>query len=465
VGSVYLDRSSAAIVRMTFTFTPASYVDRYLDYIRISLDNSLWEGKWWLPFRQEAEIRREMPALDFLAGSVIRGRFDITDYAFNGDLPDNLFMGPVVTALPEEQRERYAFQEPLIPPAEAEELTPTPTLQEIREQALELTAGRYLSGLSRFRLHAPNASHVYRWNRAEGSFVGLGFAWRPNGDAALKTRGGWAFGAEKPSLAVGLEYAPGRRIEASWRELRDLGPFPGQVGVINTISALASSDDWSDPWFSSGVRWLTGWRGTTLLVERHDSAHTVLDAGDANDFRPLPSVEEGRLAALEATFADLPLTSWLLFSGTVRTGVFDPDGERGPRLAGSLVNTLRWEHAPPGSSAFALRFDAGFTVDAPPQQLFYLGGIGTLPGHPFRDQVGEAFWLARADAALPIFDPWVTLRAFAAVGGVSDGSPLVSAGPGLGLGWDVIHLELGRGLDGGEWELVVSVDRRFRGWL
>ena len=28
-----------------------------------------------------------------------------------------------------------------------------------------------------------------------------------------------------------------------------------------------------------------------------------------------------------------------------------------------------------------------------------------------------------------------------------------------------VRLDLGRGLDGGKWELVISVDRRFRGWL
>jgi len=74
IGSMFVDRSTAAIVRMSFTFTPASYVDPYLDYIRISLDNSLWMGKYWLPYRQEAELRRELPQLDFLAGSIIRGR-------------------------------------------------------------------------------------------------------------------------------------------------------------------------------------------------------------------------------------------------------------------------------------------------------------------------------------------------------------------------------------------------------
>jgi hypothetical protein len=58
VGSVYVDRETGDIVRMTFTFTPAAYVDRRLDYINISLDNSLWDGRYWLPYEQSVQIRR-----------------------------------------------------------------------------------------------------------------------------------------------------------------------------------------------------------------------------------------------------------------------------------------------------------------------------------------------------------------------------------------------------------------------
>ncbi|HKK93881.1 MAG TPA: hypothetical protein VJ925_10630, partial [Longimicrobiales bacterium] len=93
VGTVYLDRERASIVRMAFTFTPASYVDPYVDYIRISLDNALWLDEFWLPYRQEAEIRRELPELDFLAGSVIRARFRVGDYRFNVPLPETVFGG------------------------------------------------------------------------------------------------------------------------------------------------------------------------------------------------------------------------------------------------------------------------------------------------------------------------------------------------------------------------------------
>ena len=491
VGSVFLDRANAAIVRMNFTFTPASYVDRYLDYIRISLDNSLWEGRWWLPFRQEAEIRREMPALDFLAGSVIRGRFEISGYTFNLPLPDELFMGTPVTAVPEAEREAYPFMEPLIPEEVAAELSPTPSLQEVRTRALELTAGSYLSGLARLRVYAPSASHVFRWNRAEGAFLGLGMTWRPSGRSVVKANGGWAFGRDKPSVAISFA-RPGGRVEirTAWNELRDLGPFPGASGTLNTFSALTGSEDWLDPWFSSGVTAsLSATAGGTsgvnsvqmaLVWERHDSAQRVLDEDDALNFRPLPNVREGWFGALEVHH-ERDLSAPLELSMTGRIALFDADGESGVDALGALLGSLVWERAAPGIG-LRTRLDAGLALgEVPPQQLFFLGGRAMLPGHPYRAQVGDAFWLARVDATRPLLHPWITAHAFVAAGatgrvgdsvdafvlaGSDTGAGVrASAGVGLGLGWDVLHLDLGRGLDGGEWELVVSVDRRFRGWL
>jgi hypothetical protein len=36
----------------------------------------------------------------------------------------------------------------------------------------------------------------------------------------------------------------------------------------------------------------------------------------------------------------------------------------------------------------------------------------------------------------------------------------------MGLGWDLLHLDAGRGLnEGGDWEFVLSVQRRFWEWL
>lgn len=473
VGSVFLDRATAAIVRMTFTFTPASYVDRYLDYIRISLDNSLWRRRWWLPYRQEVEIRREMPLFDFLAGSVIRGRFEISDYEFNVELPDHLFLGSTVTAAPQAERERYPFGESLIPEAEASELAQTPSLREIRARALELTAGRYLSGLAPLRLYVPSVSHVFRWNRGEQAFVGLGLAWRPSGDRVVKAHGGWGFGASRPSATVAIENASGRTgIRAFWRELRDLGPLASLSHGLNTFLALTGEGDWIDPWVSSGFSIFLGSAPSdaptrvSLTWERHDPSRTVLDPHDARRYRPLPGVAKGWLGTIELSHSKA-LTDALALDVVGQLGWFDPDGYEDVNAVGQTHGVLQWERVGLGTDVdLRASVHAGFAFgDVPPQQLYYLGGRGTLPGHPFRAQSGNGFWLASAEATFALFDPWVALRMFAAAGAVRDGSVLASAGPGLGLGWNVVHLDLGRGLNDGHWEWVVSVDRRFRRWL
>lgn len=202
VGTVYLDRERASIVRMVFSFTPSSYVDPYLDYIRISLDNALWMGEFWLPYRQEVEIRRELPQLDFLAGSVIRARFRVSDYAFNVPLPDLLFNGPlVVNAGSQEQLEAYDFERGLYDDVEEAGLAPSDALAEVQEQIREIGMERALSGLAPVRLHLGGASDLLRYNRVEEIAVGLGTTVRlPElaGHASpMRLVFGWAFGPER----------------------------------------------------------------------------------------------------------------------------------------------------------------------------------------------------------------------------------------------------------------------------
>ena len=289
----------------------------------------------------------------------------------------------------------------------------------------------------------------------------------------MKAHGGWAFGANHPSVIVSFENASGSAgIRAVWRELRDLGPLPGLSGGLNTFSALAGGNDWLDPWVSSGLSVFLGRAAgnvssrISLTWERHGPAHRVSDPHDERRFRPLPSVVEGSLSAIEFE-RSIALSDALALDVTGQVGWFDPDGDAEARAVGRTRGVLEWERASSGANFhMGARADVGFAFgDMPPQQLYYLGGRGTLPGHPFRGQSGNSYWLARAEVAYSVFDPWVALRVFAAAGAVTGSHLLASAGPGLGLGWNVVHVDLGRGLDGGQWEWVVSVDHRFRRWL
>ena len=168
VGTVFLDLESAAVVRMSFTFTPASYVDHYLDYIRISLDNALWNQRYWLPYRQSVEIRREFPYLDLPAGSIIQGRWEIQSYDFDSELPDELFEGPRVTALGQRALREFPFERGLYDQIDAEGLGPTPELDELEAEVGRLVGNRYLSGVRQLRFLLPPFSDAVRYNRAEG---------------------------------------------------------------------------------------------------------------------------------------------------------------------------------------------------------------------------------------------------------------------------------------------------------
>ena len=174
IGTLFLQRGTGAIVRMNFTFTPASYVDGNLDYIRISMDNSVWDGKYWLPYRQEVELRRELPVIDFLAGSVIRGRFEIRNYRINPPLGDHTFAGGPVSSVPQLARETFPFETGLYDQLDEEGLETSTDIESIRERAMEVAGRKYVSGLKPSRLYVPFISSLYRYNRAEGSFVGGG---------------------------------------------------------------------------------------------------------------------------------------------------------------------------------------------------------------------------------------------------------------------------------------------------
>ena len=99
VGTLYLDVATAQLVRFRFSFTPPAYLDSQLEDISIVLENSLFEERYWLPYRQEIEIRRRATWLDFPARGIIRGRWEIEGYDLNVPLPADLFQGPAIAGL------------------------------------------------------------------------------------------------------------------------------------------------------------------------------------------------------------------------------------------------------------------------------------------------------------------------------------------------------------------------------
>jgi len=481
VGSVFVDRSTGAVVRMRFTFTPSSYVDPYLDYIRISLDNALWDGRYWLPHQQEVELRREVPFFDFPMGTVIRGRFRITGYELNEPLSDRLFAVPRVTSAPEAALDAFQFEQDLYAEIEAEGLGPAPDLDEIRDEATSLARNRYLGGLGPLRLYTPAVSSVLRYNRAEGTVVGGGVSYRPGASLGLRASAAYAFGREQGQVRVaadGGQRWPDSYLVVSLNVPRDIGPIAAASGAVNTITSLAGQNDFQDLYFSSGVHARQGvdlpgaWKlDVTTRWERQRSATDVVSGGSGSSFRPVLETADGDLLALDV---DLGRRVESGFDADASVTVASFEGTSFSVAKAGLGWSRKWLQR---RGSVETRLEAGMTTDdAPPQSLFLLGGRSTMPGYDFRGFVGDRYWFARADGTVALAWPWLTARGFAAAGGTSlarDALPLgwpgeapqgarTSLGVGVDLFWDVVRVEMGRGLsEGGAWEFNLFASKRF----
>lgn len=503
VGSVFIDRTRGDIVRMTFTFTPASYVDRRLDYINISLDSGLWDGRYWLPYEQAVELRRQVPELDFIGGAVIRGRMRIAGYEFNTDLPDGTFRGPPVSVASRAALEAFEFDRDLYADLGDEGLAPPPDMADLRREAARLLRRERLSGLPRLRLNVPSASAVLRYNRLEGTFAGGGLAYVPGERLRLDVTGGYAFGAEEVAGRAAITFAPTRdwslRAAGYHNALRDVGTRPGLPTALNSVAAFFGANDYTDPFFASGgslrIERRLGASWTISLSgrhERHDGARRtagepILPSGVSGDdgfVRRLIAIDRGTLTAgtleLHREPSDIGTVSWgadfILEPGTFETLDYVralASGTLGYRASDRTLDAR-------------LRVTFGATSGGPAQRHFLLGGRESVPGYPYRAYSGSRMALADVEVARDIVAPWLRVRALAAVGwsggdGVgrlianpelidpvpgqpfpidelptTDG-PLTSVGVGLASMWDQLRLDVVRGLNGGEWQLLFSI--------
>lgn len=481
VGSVFLDRNSAAVVRMTFTFTPASYVDPYLDEIRIALDNGLWDGEHWLPYRQEIEIRRELPYLDIPAGSLIRARYEIGEYDLDPDLPERLFAGPPITARPESELASYPFEEELYARVDEDGLAPTPDLQDVRRRAATMMAERRLRGIGGVRLSTPSISSVARYNRAEGLHVGAGVGYRSGADLTLRLHPGYSFGRGRPSIwseVTGGRNRPDTGVRLAWNQPRDLGPRRGASGAVNSLAAATLERDYLDPYFVSGLQAFHLFENerlpdieVRLEVAEHTGGSNVLsDAPGSGIDRPVPTVSEGTNRTVRIGVSNSFGGGWSTRGG-VTVGVFEDTGYAEATAGADWSRRSLRDDVEGGAS-----LEGGVvTARAPLQALYRLGGRGTLPGFDYRSFTGDWYWLLEVDGSWGLAAPWLRARAFAAAGatGLTDHSvpenwmsapsptPRLAVGLGAGLFWDTLRLDVARGLNDGGWEAFLSVAPSF----
>jgi len=495
VGSVFVNRATADIVRMAFTFTPASYVDKRLDYISVSLDNGLWEGKYWLPNEQTVEIRRQLEMLDFAAGSVIQGRMRIRDYTFNDSIPLATFTGRTVGIVSREELDRFEFERGLYEDLDESGLAPPPSLAEIRREAGALLGTSKLSGLPGWRLNIESVSSLLRYNRAEGLAFGVGATYAPGLVWRADFLAGAALGPERPWGRATFHQETGAdgliSLRVAFREPRDFGLRAAVPGLINSVTSLVSGDDYLDTYFVTGGRLSVRLPlqptldiETELIAERHRSASLSVASAPFNDdaqFRPVLRIDDGDLSAFTVALrrpAPAQTSGWGA-TARVEIGAF-ADGAYVRPTAEAQFDRESADH----HRNFSVIASAGFVAgETPSQRLFLIGGQNTLPGYGYRTFAGDRFALVNVESRAGVFEPWVGIRAVGAIGAAgglrSTASPApaqpawatwqttstagirTSAGAGLSLFWDVLRVDAVRGLNGGKWQVLIGFHREF----
>jgi hypothetical protein len=433
VGALFVDAETAELVRMAFNFTPSAYLDPSLEDMSIVLDNALWEGRFWLPYRQEIEIRRRATWLEMPLRGIIRGRWEIDNYLFNVGLANSWFAGDEIAIAPKVQRDAYPWPGPL---SEAIQNIAEPVrqndLEAVRAEASRIAGRRALSGLKRYGLGARSVSDLIHANRVEGVALGAGFVIRSrNGLYDLRALGSYGFadGAGKGAVTVTRADA----IDVSfYRQVRDIADVPAIAPLLNSISSQEFGDDYGDYYLATGARigarMSIGARAELRVsgAEERIRSLAIHATPATGQYRPNPAVLDDQFFSFAGTlrrrsegFAvrrDVAAELTLEAGGNGSTNY--------ARLSGSGHVLL-----PVGSNHFLARTEFGVgTAHLPPHRAFVLGGRSTLLGDDFREWGGRAAALIHLEWRMPV--PFISL----AVGpGRSPGT--ITLAPYVAVGW------------------------------
>ncbi len=498
IGAVYIDRETGEVVRMAFSFTRAALKDKDLEDVSVVLENGLIDGRFWLPRRQEIEIRRTGSWLDYPARGIIRGRWEICCYEVNRGIPAEYFTGPEIVLGTRAEREQnpYPFAGKLLDslPSDVRAVTDE-DVRKVQEEARALVRTQALARGRSLAISANHVSDIARFNRVEGLALGAGLLQPIGNGFSVSGSGRYGFSdhAAKGRGAIDYRTGAGSSMTISVERLyRDVSE-EGETSLIrNTIASQEFGSDYTDTYdvrrFGlSATLARSGWRPSLAYdVERH--APLTVNATPANGvFEPtIPAADlrERRLTfALQRptslTFRGFELAARLSTTG-IRTTAASVAGY-GDVLRPSLMLDLQ---RPFGSRRLVFHTIAAgaFSGDSvAAQHHVYLGGPTTGPGYEFHEFVGRGGLSQRVEwrTPAPFFSfplgrygrvpGTLTLAPFATVVWI-DRSPAFKQSrqgwyPSLGIGaltiFDVLRFDVARGLRGGRWTFSVDVGREF----
>lgn len=493
VGAVYIDRATATVVRMAFSFTRAALRDKYLEDVSVVLENGLVDGRFWLPRRQEIEIRRSGSWMDFPTRGIIRGRWEICCVRTNAGLGPLLFAGPEVVQLPPADLRAYRFTGAILDqlPADVKAATDD-DVRSVQETARELVRAEALARVRTTNPAARAVSDVVRVNRVEGLAFGAGIRHTLGLGLSANLRARYGTASRHGAFAMSLAWRRADGANAWLRALddhADAGDEAEVSGVRNSLAAQEFGADYTDPYgervvsFGAGRALADGWRWSVALERREERALAVHATPATGRYEPTLAADalQGWRVAGSAHRSALTL-------GTVtidtRAEVF---AERDRVDSGASAGHSGWigravlvadARMPVGAGTFVASTLAGGMAGsfAPPQRLVRLGGPVSGPGFSYHQFAGRAALSQRVEWQRSV--PFVPLRLgrFGNVPSTLTWAPFATGlwvdthgAPGqgwhaaVGIGvlalFDQLRVDVARGVRDGRWTFSVDVAR------
>ena len=494
VGAVYIDRESGEVVRMAVSFTRAALKDKELEDVSVVLENGLIEGRFWLPRRQEIEIRRTGTWLDYPARGIIRGRWEICCYEVNKPLPLGIFTGPEIALAPRGTPMPVPFTGQVLDslPPDVRAVTDA-DVAKVQEEARALVRAQALARTRSTSVSGRSVSDFIRVNRVEGLAIGGGITRRLGEGFAIGVRGRYGFADEKGKVRGELSYrrASGAGIWlAGFTDTRDASVVPERSGAVNSIAAQEFGSDYTD---------LFGVRGGSATVRYPLSAGLMASLEGVYERQRMlatnaaPSNGEYELPARVTDALERRLT--LVLDRATRVGLLGFEtqlhadasliqSDRDNRVDvtfGRFVFAANLERSI-GRQRIVLRaLDVASTrgEQLPFQHYVYLGGPVTGPGYNFHQLGGDAGGSHRVEIQPPVpFVPFrlgrygrtpasITFAPYANLIWVNSSTPQerwnVSWYPSVGFGvlsiFDLVRIDVARGFNNGRWTFSADVAR------
>jgi hypothetical protein len=500
VGSLYLDRGSADIVRMSLTFTDAAILDRRIERLSVVLENALIEGRYWLPRRQELEVARAGTWLDLPVRGIIRGSWQICCYEINLAIDSTVFRGPPIARAPFAQRQSFEWPEPLtdILPSDVSTVTEE-DVAKVQEMAQTLISRAVLARASNAAVSARSLSDFVRYNRVEGLALGIGAArqWGGRWSLAARARMGVDDEAIKGHMNLGARLGPIHTALFAQRDFRDVGDISEGSSLRNSLAAQEFGSDYTDPYDVHAVGGMLqasalGWRWSLeggFERQRPLAVHATPARGRFAATVPAWRLHGPHMALRvnrSARVAGGGVRLAATLSGADLVVRDDPDSTAQDSRFGRAVAEARYNRESADHVLRVTTFGAaavsGEGDRVPPQALVYLGGPVSGPGYDFHAFRSRRAAMLHLEYGMRVPFPSIPLARYGrspanarllpyahviAVSGSAQQSAHASGWyPSLGIAlelfFDMLRIETARGLRDGRWTFSLDLSEGFR---